>query len=69
MKRFIAWVLYIAICLLGQRAAVAGLVAGRVVDVATHGPVAGARISIPGTELTTTSAADGSFSIQNEVKT
>jgi hypothetical protein len=66
MKRFIAWVLYIAICLLGQRAAVAGLVAGRVVDVATHGPVAGARISIPGTELTTTSAADGSFSILTE---
>lgn len=63
MKRVLLYVLYLSLCLLGQKAAVAGVIAGRVVDIVTQGPVAGARISIPGTEHTTSSAADGSFSI------
>ena len=63
MKRFLTWFLCISLCLLGQEAAVAGVIAGRVVDIVTQAPIAGARINLPGTELSTTSSADGSFSI------
>lgn len=63
MKRILVYILYLWVCLLGQEAALAGLVAGRVVDIATQGPIAGARINIPGTALTTTSSTDGYFSI------
>ncbi|HLN71905.1 MAG TPA: PEP/pyruvate-binding domain-containing protein [Prolixibacteraceae bacterium] len=63
MKRLLIYILHLLVCLLGQEAALASLVAGRVIDIATQGPVAGARINIPGTDFTTISAADGSFSI------
>ena len=63
MKRVLAYFLFILIWMLPEKANYATVIAGRVVDVHTQAPIAGARVNVPGTGITTTSSQDGYFSI------
>jgi hypothetical protein len=57
------YIIFIFIWIIPNRTTFASVITGKVVDIYTQEPIAGAKINIPGTEYQTASTQDGYFSL------